>query len=84
MVRAKFRVTKVAKTVYGANAGQVEVTLSPEYDKSIPEDVNFSKYTPSGTIQLLIDSPPASDQLALGKYFYVDFSEVPVAVGAGG
>ena len=82
MVRAKFRVTKVAKTVYGGNAEQVEVTLSPEYDTSIPEYARFAKATPSGTIQLFIDNPPASDQLELGKYFYVDFSEVPKAASA--
>lgn len=81
MVRAKFQVTKVAKTHYG---GQIEVTLTPQYDPLIEEDRRFAKATPSGTIQLYIDNPPASDYLALGKFFYVDFSEVPVAVGAGG
>ncbi len=80
MVRAKFQVTEVAKNQYGS----VKVTLSPQYDQSIEEDRRFAKATPSGTIQLQIDNPPASDFLALGKYFYVDFSEVPVAVGAGG
>lgn len=80
MVRAKFQVTKVAKTTYG----QVEVTLSPQYDTSIPEDARFAKATPSGTIQLLIDNPSASDFLELGKFFYVDFSEVPKVASAGG
>lgn len=84
MVRAKFRVTKVAKTVYGAAAGQMEVTLAPEYDTTIPEDARFSKATPSGTIQLFVDNPLASDYLELGKYFYIDFTEVPKVAGAGG
>lgn len=83
-VRAKFQVTKVAKTTYGLASGQVEVTLTPQYDQTIEEDRRFSKATPSGTIQLFIDNPPASDFLALGKFFYVDFSEAPQAVGAGG
>jgi len=73
MVRAKFRVTKVARQVYGSS----EVTLSPEYDQTIEEDRRFAKATPSGTILLYIDNPPASDYLALGKFFYVDFTEVP-------
>jgi hypothetical protein len=77
-VRAKFQVTKHAKTAYGQaptiNAG-VEVTLTPQYDTSIEEDKRFAKATPSGTIQLYIDNPSASDYLALGKFFYVDFTE---------
>ncbi len=78
MVRAKMQVVKVAKLTWGAT----EVTLTPVYDQSIEEDRRFSKATPTGgsSIQLTIDNPPASDQLALGKFFYVDFNEVPAAV----
>jgi hypothetical protein len=72
MVRAKFMVTKVATTNYG----QKEITLSPQYDNSIEEDRRFAKATPSGTIQLYVDNPPASDYLELGKQFYVDFTKV--------
>lgn len=75
MVRAKFQVHKVAKTATGGT----EVSLSPQYDMTIPEDQKFAKYTPSGCIKLYIDNPPAEDQLQLGKYFYVDFTEVPSA-----
>ena len=71
MVRAKFMVTKVATTSYG----QKEVTLSPRDDNSIEEEKRFAKYTPSGTIQLFIDNPPALDYLELGKQFYVDFTK---------
>ncbi|HKV94924.1 MAG TPA: hypothetical protein VJW20_20430 [Candidatus Angelobacter sp.] len=73
------QVTRVAKNTWG----QVEVTLTPQYDSSIEEDQRFCKATPPGgsTIQLTIDNPPASDQLALGKFFYVDFTEVPQTEG---
>jgi hypothetical protein len=78
MVRAKFQVTKVAKQQHGeVPYHAVEVTLTPQYDQSIEEDQRYAKATPAGTIQLYIDNPPASDQLALGKFFYVDFTEVP-------
>ena len=73
MVRAKFRVTKVAQTAWGNG---VELTLSAEYDTSIPEDQRFAKATPSGTMTMYIDNPPASDYLKLGGYFYLDFTEV--------
>jgi len=73
-VRAKMQVTKVAQLTWGA----VEVTLTPQYDPTIEEDKRFSKATPAGgsVIQLTIDNPPASEQLTLGKFFYVDFNEV--------
>lgn len=72
-VRAKFRVDKVAKTAWGGT----EITVSPQYDMSIPEDRRFQKATPSGSITLYIDNPPAADFLKLGEYFYVDMTAVP-------
>jgi hypothetical protein len=80
MVRAKMQVTKVAKTHWGS----VEITLTPQYDTNIPEDQRFQKATPSGSIIMLIDNPPASDQLTLGKFFYVDFNEVPQSLAKTG
>ncbi len=65
-------VTKVAKTVFG---NQVEVTLMPQYDEDIQEEQRFAKATPSGSIQLYVDNPPAENSLELGKLFYVDFTE---------
>lgn len=75
MVRAKFKVTKVAHNDYSG----VEVTLTPMFDNTIEEGRRFAKATPSGTIQLYIDNPPASDYLKLGSFFYVDFTEVTAA-----
>ena len=74
MVRAKFRVDKIAKVAWGNG---VEITLSPQYDQSIPEDRRFATATPSGLITMYVDNPPASDYLKLGGFFYVDFTEVP-------
>ena len=73
MVRAKFQVTKVAKMYWGAT----EITLTPQYDQTIEEDRRYAKATPSGTIQLQVDNAPAVEALALGTFFYVDFTEVP-------
>jgi len=71
-VRAKFQVQRVTDVVWGGK----EITLAPQYDPSIPEDQRYAKATPSGEIKLYIDNPGAADQLALGKFFYVDFTEV--------
>jgi hypothetical protein len=78
MVRAKFVVSVVTRTNYG----QVTVTLEPQYDTSIEEDKRFAKYTPTGSITLVIDNPAASGYLELGKAFYVDFTIVPQAAAA--
>jgi hypothetical protein len=73
LVRGKFRVIEIADTCYG----QKKVILSPEYDTSIEEDRRYSKATPSGTITMMIDNPPAVEYLKLGGYFYVDFTAAP-------
>ncbi len=79
-VRAKFQVQGVKKTSWGGTV----IELQPQYDTSIPEDQRFAKATPSGLISLTIDNPLAVDFLQLGKFFYVDFTEVPAAMVAGG
>ena len=73
-VRAKFTVQSHKE--YAGPYGYTEVVLSPQYDMSIPEDQRYAKATPMGQISLTIDNPAASEQLALGKAFYVDFTPV--------
>ena len=70
MVRAKFKVTGIEEHYPGSR----KVTLTTQYDPSIPEDVSFNKATPSGRIEMLIDNPAAIEKLPLGKLLYVDFT----------
>ena len=42
----------------------------------IPENQRYHKYTPSGSIEISITNPPASDVFLPGKSFYVDFTAV--------
>lgn len=74
MVRGKFRVQSIKRFQWSPTA--VEITLGCEYDQSIAEDQRYSKATPQGSITMTVDNPPASDYLALGKTFYVDFTAV--------
>ncbi len=74
MVRGKFQVYSIEKFASGSG---VQITLYPQYDTSIEEDRRFAKATPSGSIKMYVDNPTASDYLTVGKYFYVDFTEVP-------
>lgn len=73
-VRAKFRVTSVKKVDWSPDVRVIG--LSAVGADEIPENQRYHKYTPSGSMELTIDNPPASDELALGKTFYVDFTEV--------
>jgi hypothetical protein len=68
-VRAKFTVEKVSKTRYGGT----ELTLSPQYDETIPEDRRFAKATPSGSLTMYVDNPPAAEFFKLGEAYYLDF-----------
>jgi hypothetical protein len=86
-VRAKFTVTRSAELGYGSgglatcyrdgnNTGvpMREITLSPCYDKSNPEDVSFSEATPSGTINFTLTNPDLKDEFKPGTTYYVDFT----------
>lgn len=75
MVRGKFQVTKVASMNWSPTAK--EITFQAIYDTTTEENKRFSKATPSGSITMTVDNPSASNELALGSTFYVDFSAVP-------
>lgn len=88
-VRAKFRVGQVSDVKQNVYTGELDEKGHGIYEnrdcKNIklyvvggdtPENKQFFASTPSGTIDLSIVNPAASDQLVLGKEFYVDFTEV--------
>jgi hypothetical protein len=53
----------------------VQVTLQPVYGKG-EDDANaeWSRWTPSGELRLLITNPVAYEQLKLGACYYVDLN----------
>lgn len=73
MVRGKFKVTSVTHHEYSPG---VTVKLTAVPNDGTPENERFHRYTPSGSIEMFIDNPPASDELKLGSTFYVDFTAV--------
>lgn len=73
MVRAKFTVQSIKRESWDQGKSG-EVVLTPQYDESIEEDRRYSKATPSGSITMRIDNPPALDFFTLGKKVYVDFT----------
>jgi len=69
MTRAKFRCNQVTQNA-GSDAKQY--SFAPVYDTSIPEDLRYSKYTPSGSLTLHVDNPAVNFEL--GKQYYIDIT----------
>jgi hypothetical protein len=77
MVRAKFRVTSIAKTVQWNDPTKVEanqVELQPVMDDN---NKGWSKYTPCGSLKMQINNPEALDQFEIGKCYFLDFTPAP-------
>jgi len=68
-VRCKFKVTHVN----AAPNGEATIALQPVYGGS-PENDQFFRYTPSGSISIGTVNAEAAKQFELGKEFYVDFT----------
>jgi hypothetical protein len=70
-------VTKV--TEFDTNGGdrQQEITLTPQYcPDTVPEDQNFSKFTPSGEMKFAVTNPVVIDRFKVGTSYYIDL--IPV------
>ena len=69
--RCKMRLEGIFKHNYGSG---VKVIFHAEYDQSIPEDRSFSKATPSGSAEFVIDNPAVMDMLVIGGRYYFDIT----------
>lgn len=76
-VRAKMRCTEKADLAssWGVEGQRTasKVVLSPVAG---PGNEPWSKYTPSGRVELLIDNPEAFAAFEVGKDYFVDFTPV--------
>jgi hypothetical protein len=72
-VRAKFTVQSIKRDSWDQGRSG-EVTLSAVYDQTTEENRRYAKATPSGSITMRVDNPPALEVFELGKTFYVDFT----------
>lgn len=68
-VRAKFKVQSVTETEGGLKTASLQPVSSGS-----PENAEFFKWTPSGSIQLGTINPAAAEQFKPGTSFYVDFT----------
>ena len=73
-VMAKFRCNSI-ELFSPEPGGSRRVKLSPVYpgNDALEEDKAFWKYTPSGSLEMTIDNPPAADLFEIGKAYYLTF-----------
>ena len=78
MVRAKFFVSSINHVGTPGSDPYATVTLSPVFGGygDGKDNESWSKYTPSGKIEMSITNPKAIDAFAIGKAYFVDFTPV--------
>ena len=77
--RCKFTVANVEDNPHKSAEREVKVTLNTIYSPDVPEDVQFSIYTPNGDMKFYVNNPNVIDMFEIGKEFYVDLTPVEVA-----
>jgi hypothetical protein len=75
-VRAKFQVTSVTHTcAWGGGAHETDaVVLSAGQGE---RNKSWSKWTPSGKLEMQINNSAALNQFKIGSFVYLDFTEAP-------
>jgi hypothetical protein len=72
-IRAKFRC--ISETSFSSGPeGMKQYRFQPMYSPEVPEDQRYSKYTPSGSLEISVDNP--SVKFVVGTDYYLDFTEV--------
>lgn len=71
IVRAKFQLQQITESAHSSGKTFKFTAVSAD---GIPENERYHKYTPSGTIELWVDNPPAVEQWKLGEQYYIDFT----------
>lgn len=77
--RAKFRCISETRHCFGSPESRT-YKFQAIYDDSIPEDQRYAKYTPTGTLEMVVDNP--SVEFAVGAYYYLDFTPADVELVA--
>ena len=72
MIRAKMKCNSVTKT-----EGSENVKFSPVTAGSSKENESWSKWTPSGSLELNITNPAVHGAFVPGVEYFIDISEVP-------
>lgn len=76
MVRAKFFVESIQHSDVPGTDQYASIVMRPVFGTYGDGKVNesWSKYTPSGQLQITITNPDAIDKFEKGKAYYLDFT----------
>ena len=69
-IRCKMTLSNVIAQQWGG----AKAIFHTQYDPAIAEDQAFTKATPNGMAEFLIDNPKAAEQLVIGKAYYFDIT----------
>ncbi len=77
-VRAKFFVTEIKHAGTPGSEPYATITMAPVFGTYGDGKTNetWSKYTPSGKLEMAVTNPAAIDKFAIGKAYYLDFTPV--------
>jgi hypothetical protein len=77
MIRAKMQCSSVTDQTYGPDGAKdgESVRLDAVYGADGSSNAQWSKYTPSGTVTMLISNPDAWGKVKAGRFYFVDFAE---------
>lgn len=75
-VRAKFFVTEIKHAGSPGSEPYATITLVPVFGSYGDGKVNesWSKYTPSGKLEMAVTNPAGIEQFEIGKAYYLDFT----------
>jgi len=76
MVRAKFRVNAI-RNVAAYNSSTHETTFVELVPAAGDANKTWSKWTPSGKLEMQINNPEALKQFELGACYFLDFTPAP-------
>jgi hypothetical protein len=72
--RCKFRITNILNTEPESTAKRI--VFETHYDDTIPEDQAFTKYTPTGRMDVVIDNAAVTEKYVVGGFVYVDITPI--------
>jgi len=76
--RCKFQITNLIPAYSNTEptSDAKRVVFETRYDNTVTEDQAFTKYTPSGRLDVIIDNPAVTSALAVGDFVYVDITKI--------
>lgn len=76
--RCKFQITNMLPAYPSSEpeSPAKRVVFETRYDNTVAEDQAFTKYTPTGRLDVVIDNPTVTDQFKVGDLVYVDITKI--------